>query len=187
MNIEQSSCGARIFGQGGLSSLQFTCDAAASTEWLSDICFLSCKADIGARNGVTFSIPTSPRSQIYFSSPPPNHPLRRFTLWSDTVELTSTDIDIILANTPNVEYFNLQTISCMAFVDLAVGFVNQLNRLSRFDCYITENMNKETRIADVTTIHQFHPCFRIFATKQIINKIYENEIKKTDCLLSLYT
>ncbi len=111
------------------------------------------------------------------SSPPSNHPLRRFTLWSDTVELTSTDIDIILANTPNVEHFYLQTISCMAFVDLAVGLINQLNRLYRFDCYVRENMSKKTRIGDLTTIHQLHPCFnrvkcivekddfRIFATK----------------------
>jgi hypothetical protein len=111
------------------------------------------------------------------SSPPSNHPLRRFTLWSDTVELTSTDIDTILANTPNVEHFYLQTICCMAFVDLAVGLINQLNRLYRFDCYVRENMSKKTRIGDLTTIHQLHPCFnrvqcieekddfRIFATK----------------------
>ena len=26
-----------------------------------------------------------------FSSPPPNHPLRRFTLWGDSIELTTTD------------------------------------------------------------------------------------------------
>ncbi len=112
-----------------------------------------------------------------FSSPPPNHPLRRFTLWSRFVELTPTNIDTILANTPNVEHFYLQTICRIAFVDLAVGLINQLNRLSRFDCYITENMSKEARIGDVTTIHQLHPCFnrvkcikeehnvRIFATQ----------------------
>jgi hypothetical protein len=94
-----------------------------------------------------------------FSSPPPNHPLRRFTLWSRFVELTSTDIDAILANTPNVEHFYLQTICRIAFVDLADGFVNQLNHLCRFDCYVRENMNKETRTGDMTAIHQFHPCF----------------------------
>jgi hypothetical protein len=69
--------------------------------------------------------------------------------------------------------FYLETI-CL---DLTVGLVNQLNRLSRFDCYVKENMSKETGIGDLTTIHQLHPCFnqvkyikeeddfRTFATK----------------------
>jgi hypothetical protein len=93
------------------------------------------------------------------------------------VELNSTDIDIILTNTPNVKHFYLQTMYRMPFVDLAVSLVNQLNLLSRFDCYVTENMSKETRVGDVNTLHQLHPCFnqvkcikeendfRIFATK----------------------
>jgi hypothetical protein len=110
------------------------------------------------------------------SFPQPNHPLRQLTLWSDTLELTSTDINIILTHTPNVEYFYLQTISSVPFVDLAVGIVNQLNRLSRFDGHVKETMSKETRIGDLTTIHQLHPSFyqvqcikendniRIFAT-----------------------
>jgi len=92
------------------------------------------------------------------------------------VKSTSTDINIILTHTLNVEYFYLQTISPVPFIDLAFGIVNQLNRLSRFNGHVKETMSKETRIGDLTTIHQLHPCFyqvqcikendnfRIFAT-----------------------
>jgi hypothetical protein len=111
------------------------------------------------------------------SSPAPRHPLRRFTLWSDSVQLTSTDIDILLANTPNVQHFYLQTVCNIPFIDLANGLVNRLNRLSRFDCHIKEVMTKHSRVGDFSALHRLHPCFngveckeekddfRIFATK----------------------
>jgi hypothetical protein len=112
-----------------------------------------------------------------FSSPPPNHPLRRFTLWSDSIELTTTDLDTILVNIPNVQHFYLQTVSTKPFIDLAKVFINRLNRLSRFDCHVKEMMTKETRVGDLATVHHLHPSFnrikcreetnifRIFATK----------------------
>ena len=53
---------------------------------------------------------------------PPNHPLRRLTLWSDTVELTSPDIDIILINTPNVEYLYFQTMCHLLIWRLILSF-----------------------------------------------------------------
>ena len=111
------------------------------------------------------------------SSPPPNHPLRRLTLWSDSVELTAADIDIILANTPNIQHLYLQTVFVKPFIDLVCDLVNRLTQLSRFDCYVKEMMTEESRIGDLATVHKIHPIFnriecieenadfRIFATK----------------------
>ncbi len=111
------------------------------------------------------------------SSPPSNHPLRRFTLWSDSIELTATDIGTLLVNTPNVQYFYLQTISVEPFIDLANVLIDRLNHLSRFDCHVKEMMTKETRIDELAIVHQLHPSFnrikcieenndfRIFATE----------------------
>ncbi len=59
------------------------------------------------------------------SAPPLNHLLRRFTLWSHSVELSFNDIDAILIYTANVQYFYLQTECRMSFV----GIVNRLYSL----------------------------------------------------------
>jgi hypothetical protein len=93
------------------------------------------------------------------SSPLSNHPLRRLTLWSDSVELTFNGIDTLLTYTPNVQHLYLQTKCRMPFVQLANGLVNRLHGLCRFDCHVKEMMTSDTRIGDLTTIHQIHPCF----------------------------
>lgn len=90
-----------------------------------------------------------------------NHPLRRFILWSDynLNQLTFADINYLLSYTPNVEYFYLQTVYLMPFIDLAKTLVNQLNYLSRFSCYIKEKLNHDDRVGNLTDFHQIHPCF----------------------------
>jgi len=110
------------------------------------------------------------------SAPPLNHSLRRFTLWSHSVELTFNDIDVFLTYTPNVQYFYLQTERCMSFVDLTNGIVNRPYSLFWFNCYIKEMINKTDRVGNLITIHQLHSSlnrikctkendnFRIFAT-----------------------
>jgi hypothetical protein len=110
------------------------------------------------------------------SSAPHNHPLQRFTLWSDEIELTFDYINAILTYTPNIQHLYLQTIVRTPFIHLAHGFLSRLNRLSRFDCYVKEIMNYYNRNGNLAGIHQLHCCFnrircieekaiyRIFAT-----------------------
>jgi len=106
-----------------------------------------------------------------------NHPLRQFTLWSHSIELTFNNIDTLLTYTPNVQHLYLQTKCRMSFVDLANGLIDRLNYLSRFDCHVKEMMNSSDRVDNLTNVHQLHPCFngikciteddnfRIFATE----------------------
>jgi len=108
---------------------------------------------------------------------PSNHPIQRFTLWTDIVELTSKVVDTLLTYTPNVRHLYLQTVCRMPFIDLTHGFVNGLHHLSRFDCHVKEMVTSATRIGNLTTIHQIHSSFngiqcieetdeyRIFATE----------------------
>ncbi|CAF3753260.1 unnamed protein product [Rotaria sordida] len=110
-------------------------------------------------------------------SPPLNHSLRRFILWSDYAELTYNDIDNLLSYIPNIEYLYLQTVYSMSFIDLADNLINRLHHLSQFDCYIKEMLTNHDRIGNLNCIHRIHPCFnqiqcieendkfRIFATK----------------------
>jgi hypothetical protein len=106
-----------------------------------------------------------------------NHPLRRFTLWSHSIELTFNNIDILLTYIPNVQHFYLQTVCDMPFVDLVYGLIDRLNRLSRFDCHVKEMMNSSDRVGNLTIVHQFHPCFnRIKCTKEDDNfRIFATE------------
>ncbi|CAF4557622.1 unnamed protein product, partial [Rotaria magnacalcarata] len=60
-----------------------------------------------------------------------NHPLRRFTIWSDYFELVLNDIDNLLVYTPNIEYLYLQAVYPMSFIDLANRLANRLNYLSQ--------------------------------------------------------
>ena len=98
-------------------------------------------------------------SDTVSSSPPDNHPLRWFTLWSDSLELSSTEINVLLSNTPNVQRFYLQTVYNAPFISLAKNLVNQLSYLSRFDCYIKQMISKSSRIDELTAIQQLHPSF----------------------------
>ena len=93
------------------------------------------------------------------SSPPDNHPLRRFTLWSDSIELTSTEIADLISNTPNIRRLYLQTVYSKPFISLANDLINRLNCLSHFDCHIKQMMSKSDGIDELTTIQQLHPCF----------------------------
>lgn len=106
-----------------------------------------------------------------------NHPLRRFTLWSDTLELNFNDINILLNYTPNIQFFYLQTICYMSFLDLVTGIVNRLNRLSQFDCHVNEMLNKSDRIDNLKMVYQLHYCFnRIKCIEENINfRIFATE------------
>ncbi|CAF1203501.1 unnamed protein product [Rotaria magnacalcarata] len=98
-------------------------------------------------------------NDLITSSSPLNHPLRRLTLWSDYAELTFDVIENILTYTLNIESFYLQTIYSTSLIDLAHSLVRRLHYLSRFDCYITENVTKNDRFNNLTDLHQIHPCF----------------------------
>lgn len=93
------------------------------------------------------------------SSRPNNHPLRWFTLWSDLVGLTSTDIADFLSNAPNIRRLYLQTVYSEPIISLANNLINQLKSLSHFDCHIQKMIWKSNRIDELTTIQQLHPCF----------------------------
>ena len=93
------------------------------------------------------------------SSGPYNHPLQRFTLWSDSVKLTINDIDTLLTYTANVQHLYLQTIVRMPFIDLAHGLLNRLNRLSRFDCYVKEMIHNDAKSDSLPIICKLHSCF----------------------------
>ena len=88
-----------------------------------------------------------------------NHPLRRLTLWSDSVPLTLTDVDLLLTNTPHVQRFYLQTITYRPFIDLANILVNRLNQLHRFDCHVKEMIKSDRRTVQLSTIHRLHWSF----------------------------
>ncbi|CAF1358489.1 unnamed protein product [Rotaria magnacalcarata] len=93
------------------------------------------------------------------ASLPFNHPLRRLTLWSYDIELNFDAIDKILTYTPNVECLYLQTIYHTSFMNLAHGIIHRLPNLLQFQCYVKEILSKNDRNNDLTTLHQFHPCF----------------------------
>ena len=78
------------------------------------------------------------------SSPPDNHPLRWFTLWSDSIELTSTEIADLISNTPNIRRLYLQTVYSEPFISLANDLINRLNYLSHFDCHVKQ-MTSESK------------------------------------------
>jgi hypothetical protein len=90
---------------------------------------------------------------------PLNHPLQRFTLWSDFLTLTFDTVDALLSYTLNVQHLYLQTICPIPFIQLADGLVNRLHHLSRFDCFVKEMLNNGLTVGDLTTVHQLHPCF----------------------------
>lgn len=99
------------------------------------------------------------QNNFFSSSPPSNHPLRRFTLWSDSVPLTLSDIDVLLTNTPNVAYFYLQTITSTPFFDFANVLVNRLDHLYRFDCHVKEMIKSNQRTVHLSDIHRLHWSF----------------------------
>ena len=101
-----------------------------------------------------------------FSSPPFDHPLRRLTIWSDSIQLNSTDIDILLTNTPNVQRFYFQTIISMPFIDIANVLVYRLYYLSRFDCHIKELIKKDSRTDDLIPLHRLHWSFHRIEYKE---------------------
>lgn len=101
-----------------------------------------------------------------FSSPPLNHPLRRLTLWSDSIQLNSRDIDVLLTNTPNVQRFYFQTIISIPFIDIARVIVHRLIYLSRFDCHAKEMIKKYCRTDDLIPLHRLHWSFRRIEYKE---------------------
>ena len=117
------------------------------------------------------------RTNINYSNKLLNHPLRRFTLWTDTTELSLNDINNLLSYTPNVEYLYLQSECSILFIYLANHLINRLNRLYQFNGHVKEMIRKNDRVDNLSYIHQLHPCFnrikciketddfRIFATE----------------------
>jgi hypothetical protein len=113
---------------------------------------------------------------IVAPSSPSDHPLKRFTLWSNHLELSCNIVDTLLAYTPNVERMYLQTQCRLPFVRLADSLAHHLRCLSRFDCFVKELTDSDARIGNLHTLHNLHSCFnriqcilensdfRIFAT-----------------------
>lgn len=122
-----------------------------------------------------------PSSQMILPKPKAesNHLLQRLTLWTDNVYLTTNIIETFFEHTPNLQHLYLQCVCNIPFVQFAAGFVKQLRKLSKFECYINELIGKDKREGDrmATDIHRLHPTFndilcvhedetcRIFATK----------------------
>lgn len=101
-----------------------------------------------------------------FSSPPFNHPLRRLTLWGDSIPLNSKNIDVLLSNTPNVQYFYFQAIISIPFLDIANIFIRRLNHLFRFDCHVKEMLRKSCRTDDLVDLHRLHWSFHRIEYKE---------------------
>ncbi|CAF1329795.1 unnamed protein product [Adineta steineri] len=104
------------------------------------------------------------------------HSLKRFTLWSDEIELSYDLIDNLLSYIPNIQRLYLQTKCQISFIDLAQNLIHRLHYLSHFSCFITELIMKNHRIDSLNNIHKISSCFnriqcieenenfRIFAT-----------------------
>jgi hypothetical protein len=105
-----------------------------------------------------------------------NHPLQRFTIWSDYVKLPFDLIDGLLTYIPNVRHLYIQTELRTPFLELAHLLIDRLEYLSRVDCFVKELLEVNARIGDINTIYKIHRCFnriecikekddfRIFAT-----------------------
>jgi hypothetical protein len=97
--------------------------------------------------------------KIRYSSPLFIHPLKRFTLWSDQLELSLDLIDDLLISIPNIKRLYLQTKCRVLFTKLVETVINRLHNLSRFDCFIKELIDKNERIDNLTNILQVNSCF----------------------------
>jgi hypothetical protein len=96
-----------------------------------------------------------------------NHPLQRFTLWSDELEIPIDLIDSILSYMINLERLYIQTKLLNPLIELLNNIINRLNNLSRFDCFIKELINKSDRIDNLNNIYKISSCFnRIQCIKQ---------------------
>ncbi|CAF3348109.1 unnamed protein product [Rotaria socialis] len=144
-----------------------TCDLWTVSPSLQFVSILSCKSNFVPI--ILTSCPNLQHLQIHIlhnnnnmvasSTSLRNHPLRRFTIWSDYFELVLNDIDNLLVYTPNIEYLYLQAVYPMPFIDLANRLANRLNYLSQFDCYIKEMLTRDNRNSNCMNVHRIHHCF----------------------------
>ncbi|CAF3396505.1 unnamed protein product [Rotaria socialis] len=116
-------------------------------------------------------------NNIHICSSSFKHQLKRFTLWSDDIELKLNQIDALLTYIPYVTHLYVQTTCQIPFIELAKNIIYRLHLLSQFDCFIKEILTKNERIYDLDDIHKisslFHTIecvvendkFRTFATE----------------------
>ena len=88
-----------------------------------------------------------------------NHPLKRFTLWSEELELSIDLIDILISYMINIEYLYLQTKIVKPFIELINNLINRLKNLKHFHCFIKELIKRDDTNDYLNNIRKISSCF----------------------------
>ncbi|CAF3381075.1 unnamed protein product [Rotaria sp. Silwood2] len=155
------------FVQTYLRSISILSNELKVIPLILDYCPSLCYLRVSIINGIYSTVLRSVQT---------THPLKRFLLLDQSNKESFENINHVLTYMPNLEYLYLQFLCKQPLSHLARSLSNNVRRLCRFDCYITEPI-MNNQIISCNSIRKLHSCFNRI---KIRIKNYVNRTYKTD-------